>query len=80
MVCSDQEEGGILTVGGLADVVKWRDAAEVGETLGLVTAAVVADPGVAYSELLESEQVHHPGIVIRISNLTSLYRTYVKFV
>ena len=55
MVCSDQEEGGILTVGGLADVVKWRDAAEVGETLGLVTAAVVADPGVAHGELLESE-------------------------
>ena len=50
-----------LTIGGLGDVVQGGDASEVGEALGLVTAAVVADPGVAHSELLESEQVHHPG-------------------
>ena len=43
MVGSHQEQGGVLAVGGLADVVKRRDAAEVGETLRLVTAAVVAD-------------------------------------
>ena len=49
-----------LAIGGLGDVVKRGDASEVGEALGLVTAAVVADPGVAHRELLESEQVHHP--------------------
>ena len=66
MVRSDQEQGGVLAVGGLADVVKRRYATEVGEALGLVTAAVVADPGVAHGELLESEQIHHPGMKISI--------------
>ena len=53
MVGGHEEEGGVLAAGGLADVVQGGDAPEVGETLGLITAAVVADPGVANGKLLE---------------------------
>ena len=66
MVRSHQEDGGVLAILPLLDVVQRRDPAQVGEVLLIVAAAVVGDPGVAHSELVESEEVHHTEILIEI--------------
>ena len=50
-----QEDGGVLAVLPLLDVVQRRDPTQVGEVLLVVAAAVVGDPGVTHSELVESE-------------------------
>ena len=64
VVRSHQEHSGVLAVLPLLDVVQRRDPAQVGEVLLVVAAAVVGDPGVAHSELVESEEVHHTEILI----------------
>ena len=56
----------VLTLGRVLDVVERRDASQVGEVFLVVTAAVVTDPGIAHSELVESEKVHHAEILIEI--------------
>ena len=53
----------VLTLGRVLDVVERRDASQVGEVFLVVTAAVVTDPGIAHSELVESEKVHHAEIL-----------------
>ena len=57
-----EEDRGVLAAGLLLDVVQRRYTSQVGEVLLVVAAAVVADPGVADGELVESEEVHHPEI------------------
>ena len=66
MVRRHQEDGGVLAVLPLLDVVQRRDPAQVGEVLLVVAAAVVGDPGVAHCELVESEEVHHAEILREI--------------
>ena len=58
-----EEDRRVLAAGVLLDVVEGRYSPQVGKVLLVVTAAVVADPGVADSELVESEQVHHTEIL-----------------
>ena len=61
-----EEDRRVLAAGVLLDVVEGRYSPQVGKVLLVVTAAVVADPGVADSELVESEQVHDAEILIEI--------------
>ena len=67
MVSSHNESSRMLHAVHRLDVVQGGDAEQVGELLLLVAAPVVADPGVAHSELVESEQVHHTEILREIS-------------
>ena len=66
VVRSHQEDSGVLAVLPLLDVVQRRDPTQVGEVLLVVAAAIVGDPGVAHSELVESEEVHHAEILREI--------------
>ena len=63
VVRSHEEDSGVLAVLSLLDVVQRGDPPQVGEVLLVVAAAVVGDPGVAHSELVESEKVHHAEIL-----------------
>ena len=63
VVSCDEQHGRVLTRAVLLDVVQRGDGAQVGELLLIVAAAIVADPGIAHSELLKPEQIHHTEII-----------------